>query len=97
MNFAALHRLQTLVTHLLQILNRRAALVQKVHHLPSHPLLAPNFHLITSSFQRRWDAAFKIQLWARVCMAKSRVYVLRDKRKQLVQRNNAAVWMQVLS
>ena len=32
MNFATLHRLQTLVTRLLQILNRRAAQVQKVQH-----------------------------------------------------------------
>ena len=45
--------------------------------------------------QRRWDAAFKIQLWARICMAKGKVYLLRDKRRDLVRRNNAAVWMQV--
>lgn len=45
--------------------------------------------------QRRFDAAFRIQLWARVCMAKSRVHFLRDKRRELQKRNNAAVWMQV--
>ena len=46
--------------------------------------------------QRRWDAAWRIQLWARACMAKARVHFLRSKRVLLQQRNAAAVWMQAL-
>jgi hypothetical protein len=76
----------------LQILNARAALAQQVDMTVAQK--RQRFAPVTF-LQRRWDAAFKIQLWARVCMAKGKVYMLRDKRRELVRRNNAAVWMQV--
>ncbi len=47
------------------------------------------------AWQKRFDAAFRIQRWARACMAKSRVQLLRNNRKDLQKRNNAANWMQV--
>ena len=46
--------------------------------------------------QKRWDAAWRIQMWSRACMAKARVHFLRDKRQLLQRRQAAAVWVQAL-